>query len=920
MVIQKKYSFLIKKWNTLLYCLLASVSSISAQSFIVKQPQDITVCASDYTIVVLDIEVVGNVNDYDFQWRILEGTGTNWVNISQATSYSYQAEKAAKYMCVVRKISNSETQNSDIATVTIQKPPSISIKGIQTLDACYGGDFTASLIDPVTTYGYPLTEYVWYLVPDVSKRYSGVPVNNVIPNQTFTNMTIAQNVRLIVRNSCGADSVTKYVHVWDPPRKPTPIAKNYCQGETPVQLAISEASYKNIPVWYNASMVELTTPPTPDTSTPNTTTWWVKQKEIHGQYLEGPVCESDITEVTVIVYSTPTPPVVTDVTLCLGDPGITLDAQGVYDIAWWDDRKNSISQAPSIGTSEVKTINNPIIYYASQYYITPTNQRCESRIDDGKITVLVRDISSLANIELSYNPESCPNRTTIIEASSQTTNPIFRWYLYNDKTGVIPPGSIENQLRSSILTTSPLMRDTAYYVTIEYGGLCESLTARSVVINVRDIVAPYVAFEERTDTKKYENIVVSANDGICYATNVQLGAPAMSDDCTQFSDLKVTVLKDDSFPITDATEYMVGDHQLTWWVEDEAGNKYSAVQNVSVRDMEKPRGTCPADILKEIDETESSVVVNYNLDYTDNCTAASNLEDLLYRGLPSGSSFELGETQIIRYIIDEAGNTDTCSFKVIVKHPYRVMEVDLRLSANPICPGQEVVLTPVISGGTGRNTYSWKPRAWTDPVMRDYPFKNTTYEVIVSDGLTTETKTADVTVLETRQVYLTLEGRTMDEIFEGDEVLVTATSGFDSYKLMLNHEVIQEAGEYHSVSFQAELGSFIVMVFATDENYCVTQDQMLIEVDSRKLPNVFTPNFDGKNDKFLEFLEKSDAPKDFQLEIFNRAGKLLYQGNKGWDGIYKGKVLPQGTYLYVARRKMNNGEYRTFKGNVTLKM
>ena len=122
------------------------------------------------------------------------------------------------------------------------------------------------------------------------------------------------------------------------------------------------------------------------------------------------------------------------------------------------------------------------------------------------------------------------------------------------------------------------------------------------------------------------------------------------------------------------------------------------------------------------------------------------------------------------------------------------------------------------------------------------------------------------------------------------------------------------------LSFQADLGTYVVRVFATDENYCVTQDMMIIEVESNKIPNVFTPNFDGINDKFLEFLETPHAPKDFELMIFSRTNELLYQGNKGWDGTYKGKVAPQGTYLYIARRKMNNGQYKTFKGHVTIKL
>jgi gliding motility-associated-like protein len=259
-----------------------------------------------------------------------------------------------------------------------------------------------------------------------------------------------------------------------------------------------------------------------------------------------------------------------------------------------------------------------------------------------------------------------------------------------------------------------------------------------------------------------------------------------------------------------------------------------------------------------------------------------------------------------------AGNVDTCEFKVTISHPRRDLELSLRvLPALEICQGQEVVITPVVSGGSGRYSYEWKPRVWSTAVLKDYPMVNTTYELTVNDGVSPpQTETVYVRVLEPQQVQLVIN-RNADEIFEGEEVLVTATSGFISYKLLLNNQEMQLAGANNHVSFQAELGTYFVRVFATDFNGCVTQDQMEIEIESKKLPNVFTPNFDGKNDIFLE---------GFDLKVFNLAGVLLYKGTNGWDGTYRGKMMPQGTYLYVVTRTMNNGEHRIFKGHVTLKL
>ena len=195
--------------------------------------------------------------------------------------------------------------------------------------------------------------------------------------------------------------------------------------------------------------------------------------------------------------------------------------------------------------------------------------------------------------------------------------------------------------------------------------------------------------------------------------------------------------------------------------------------------------------------------------------------------------------------------------------------------------------------------------------MMDHPVESTTYTVTVNDGITTQTKTVRIEVLEAQPVKLTLEGR-MENLFEGDEVLVTATSGFTSYKLLLDNKVVQDVGLNNRVSFEAGFsGEYIVRVFATDVNYCVAEDQLMVLVESKRLPNAFTPNLDGKNEIFLE---------GFDLMVFSRAGELLYKGVNGWDGKYKGKLMPQGTYLYVVKRTMNNGEQRVFKGTVTLKL
>ncbi len=65
-----------------------------------------------------------------------------------------------------------------------------------------------------------------------------------------------------------------------------------------------------------------------------------------------------------------------------------------------------------------------------------------------------------------------------------------------------------------------------------------------------------------------------------------------------------------------------------------------------------------------------------------------------------------------------------------------------------------------------------------------------------------------------------------------------------------------------------------------------------------EMPNTFSPNGDGINDIFM---------KGWQIKLYNRNGILLYEGNSGWDGIYKGEVVSKGVYYYVVYFPTDSG-------------
>lgn len=84
------------------------------------------------------------------------------------------------------------------------------------------------------------------------------------------------------------------------------------------------------------------------------------------------------------------------------------------------------------------------------------------------------------------------------------------------------------------------------------------------------------------------------------------------------------------------------------------------------------------------------------------------------------------------------------------------------------------------------------------------------------------------------------------------------------------------------------------------------------------IPNAFTPNEDGENDKFYVF---GKDLKKVNMQIFDRWGETIFETSRqddGWDGTYKGVKLNAGVYIYNVNVEYLNGKKMTQSGSVTL--
>jgi gliding motility-associated-like protein len=84
------------------------------------------------------------------------------------------------------------------------------------------------------------------------------------------------------------------------------------------------------------------------------------------------------------------------------------------------------------------------------------------------------------------------------------------------------------------------------------------------------------------------------------------------------------------------------------------------------------------------------------------------------------------------------------------------------------------------------------------------------------------------------------------------------------------------------------------------------------------VPNVFSPNGDGKNDQLFVYGNYIDK---VTMRIFNQWGQqiaMINNKSQGWDGRHNGKPQPVGVYVYVLKAEMTDGRTINLKGSITI--
>lgn len=134
------------------------------------------------------------------------------------------------------------------------------------------------------------------------------------------------------------------------------------------------------------------------------------------------------------------------------------------------------------------------------------------------------------------------------------------------------------------------------------------------------------------------------------------------------------------------------------------------------------------------------------------------------------------------------------------------------------------------------------------------------------------------------------------------------------------------SGEENPVHSYIAPGVYYVSLIAYNTNSCrdSTMDTVTVKTKVSYMPNVFTPDGDGRGDYFTVTKQAQDV-HIIDGQIFDRWGKQVasFNSDEGWDGrLNDGHDAPEATYFYIVKLRLptarpNDAPY-TERGSVTL--
>ncbi|MEM9858978.1 MAG: PKD domain-containing protein [Bacteroidota bacterium] len=207
-----------------------------------------------------------------------------------------------------------------------------------------------------------------------------------------------------------------------------------------------------------------------------------------------------------------------------------------------------------------------------------------------------------------------------------------------------------------------------------------------------------------------------------------------------------------------------------------------------------------------------------------------------------------------------------------------------------ICFGEELRLQ-----ASGAQSYLWVSEDSSfisnEPTPLVKPEVDTRYFISLISGGCAKSDTVDIRVIPKIEVDFSLD-KTYD-CWTTPVVEVVNTSPVQEATFTWSFGDGTESEEDRLTHTYERDGQFTISL-SVENDFCVFQKNIEVDITTIKVPNIITPTIEGDNDTFI-----IEAPDVISLRIYNEWGRLIYE-KEDYQNEWAGEGVSSGVYYYEA--------------------
>ncbi len=502
----------------------------------------------------------------------------------------------------------------------------------------------------------------------------------------------------------------------------------------------------------------------------------------------------------------------------------------------------------------------------------------------------------------SGNTSACTQVVTVVDAEAPVITCPANITVSNDSgmcdavVNYTPPVGTDNCTGATTALTAGLASGSTFPVgttTVTYTVTdgSSNTTSCSFTVTVTDTTLPTIICNA--------NITVGNDPNMCSAV-VNYTAPVGTDNCPG----AVTTL---SSGLASGSTFPVGVTTITYTVTDAANNVDSCSFTVTVADSIAPVAACQNFTLY-LDNTGNVTLVADSIDggSTDDCAI-----DTLISSPSTFTCNEVGANNVTLYVYDTYGNVDSCTAVVTVMDTIAPTATCQNINAYLDNTGNITIAAIDLDGGSadacGIDSMSISPSTFTCSEIG----ANSVTLIVTDVNGNIDSCVATVTVMDTLAPAVSCPSNQnvktditcVYEIGDYTSLAVNVTDNCDNNNVIITQ--IPVAGTMVTAdNISNGEGQTTVTIIVQDQSGNIDSCDFVVDVEcgaELSIPNVFTPNGDGKNDVWN--IDGLDNFPDVTVSVFNRWGDLMFESDRGytksWDGTYNGTAAPAATYYYI---------------------